>query len=92
MKSILQDAPYCRVCRTTLNLHKHHVFEGTGNRKQSEKYGCVYWLCGNHHNLSKYGAHFNKELELELKQEAQKKFEEMYDHETFIKVFGKNYL
>ena len=91
-KSIISNERECIVCGTTLNLHKHHIFYGLANRKQSEKYGCWCYLCAIHHNLSNDGVHFNKALDIELKQKTQKKFEEVYPDLDFIKTFGKNYL
>lgn len=92
MKSIIQKNKECYVCRTTYGLHDHHIFYGTSNRKQSEKYGLKVWLCGADHNLSNRGVHFNKELDLELKQLAQRKFEETHSREEFMREFGRNWL
>lgn len=92
MKSIIQSEKECFVCKTTYGLHEHHIFEGTGRRKQSEKYGMKIWLCGRHHNLSNEGVHFNKELDLRIKRIAQKKFEETYKDLDFIKIFGRNFI
>ena len=39
MNSVLQSEKECFVCGTNLNLHSHHIFFGTANRKLSEKYG-----------------------------------------------------
>jgi hypothetical protein len=50
------------------------------------------WLRGDWHNLSNYGVHFNKDLDRKLKQETQEKFEELYGHDKFIEVFGRNYI
>ena len=91
MKSIIQVQKECYVCKTTYNLHEHHIFEGTGRRKQSEIYGMKIWLCGRHHNLSNEGVHFNKELDLKIKRMAQNKFEETYKDLDFIKIFGRSY-
>ena len=44
------------------------------------------------YNLSNAGVHFNKKLDLELKQMTQKKFMEVYPEIDFIKIFGKSYL
>ena len=82
----------CYVCGCTTNLHRHHVFEGSANRKKSDQYGMVIDLCGRHHNLSSDGIHFNKDLDLKVKREYQKKFEEQYGHEKFMEVFKRNYL
>lgn len=89
--SILQDKKECWFCKTIQNLHRHHCFGGA-NRKQSEKYGLTIYLCGYHHNLSNESVHFDKELDLLVKQMAQKKFEEIYSHEQFMKIFKRNYL
>ena len=92
-KSIIQsDMSKCYVCKTTLGLHKHHIFEGTANRAKSEECHAIVRLCGLHHNLSNHGVHFDKKLDLKLKQEAQKELEKEYSREWFIQTFGKSYL
>lgn len=91
MDSIIQTRKECFMCRTTDNLHCHHVFGGP-NRKWSEKYGLKIWLCANHHNMSDAGIHFNKALDLQVKQIAQREFEDTYTREDFLRIFGKNYL
>ena len=90
-KSILSNERECYVCHTPLNLHKHHIFFGP-NRQNSEKYGCWVYLCAWHHNMSNVGVHFNRLLDVELKREAQERFEELHNHEKFMEVFGKNWL
>ena len=92
MQSIIQTTQECLVCRTTYNLHSHHCIGGVANRKQSEKYGLKVWLCARHHNMSNEGVHFNKELDLKIKQLAQRKFEETHTREEFRAVFGKSWL
>ena len=93
MKSVIQEAKECYVCHTTLGLHDHHIFYGTANRKQSEKYGMKVWLCGYHHNLSNAGVHFNKDLDMHLKKLAQEQFESQFGaRNDFRKAFGKSYL
>ena len=82
----------CIECGTTRDIHKHEVFFGTANRKLSIKYGLVVPLCAYHHNMSNKGVHFNKKLDTELKQMAQRRFNVVYPDLDFIKVFGKNYL
>ena len=92
MESVLQEVKECYVCKSTYNLHSHHVFFGTANRKQSEKYGMKVWLCMEHHTGSS-GVHHNRDLDLHLKKFAQRKFEALYgDNTSFQKVFGRNYL
>lgn len=93
MKSLISDNQVCVVCGTTFNLHRHHIFYGTANRRQSEKYGCTCYLCAHHHNLSQDGVHANRELDLKLKRICQEKWEEEYGtREDFIRAFGKSYL
>lgn len=93
MKSVLQKEKECFVCGQTLGLHSHHVFGGSGNRKRSEERGLKVWLCGMHHNLSDSGVHFNKTLDIKLKQIAQRYYEKNYGtREDFIHEFGKSLL
>lgn len=88
------NAKECLICKTTLGLHRHHIFFGSGIRPISEKYDATVWLCGKHHNLSNEGVHFNTELDLRLKKAAQIKLMQKYgwNTEEFIKVFKRNYL
>lgn len=91
MKSIIQeDTNYCYVCGR-YGTEIHHIFFGTSNRKMSDKYGCVVGLCYEHHRGNR-GAHFNRELDLELKRTAQRVFEHHYPNEHFSAIFGRNYL
>ena len=96
-KSIIQpigSSKMCYVCQTSYNLHKHHIFYGTANRKKAEQDGCWCWLCSRHHNMSNDGVHFNKQLDLELKTKAQLAWMQVYNKtiNDFIKRYGKNYL
>lgn len=91
MKSIIQNNKKCYVCGSELDLHCHHVFGGR-NRKKSEKHGMKVWLCGRHHNMSDHGVHFNRGLDLALKQDAQRLFERKYSHSFFMREFGRNYI
>lgn len=92
VKTVIQNEKVCYVCGTIHNLHDHHIFYGTSNRRQSEKHGLKVWLCEYHHNMSDEGVHFNKEFDLHLKQKAQKEFEKTHSREEFLRVFGRNYL
>ena len=92
-KSIMSNDKKCFVCGTPLDLHKHHIFYGTGRRKLSEKHGCWCYLCGRHHNLSNDGVHFDKALDMTLKKWCQVEWEwRNGTTEDFIKVFGRSYL
>lgn len=94
MKSILQKDRCCYVTGRTDNLHKHHIFYGSGNRKISEKNGFWVWLTGVYHNQdSRLGVHLgNVELDMALKEQAQRVFEETHSREEFMRLIGRNYL
>lgn len=98
MKSIMQSNKECYLCRKMFGicnergLHEHHIYEGYGRRRQSEAIGAKVWLCAKHHNMSDYGIHFNKEEDMELKRECQRKFEETHTREEFMEKIGRNYL
>lgn len=89
---IVEDLKHCIVCGTAYNIHIHHCIYGSANRKKSEKYGLIVPLCAKHHNMSNEGVHFNKKFDRQLKQMAQKRFEEVYPNENFLKIFKRNYL
>lgn len=89
---IQEDMSKCFVCGTTQGLNTHEIFFGISNRSKSIVYGCYVNLCGHHHNLSNAGVHFDKSLNIKLRQIAQRKFEEIYGHDKFMEVFRKNYL
>ena len=90
MKSIVQSNKECFICKTTMNLQKHHVFGGA-NRDLSEKYGLWVWLCVPHHTGSNEAVHLNRKTELLLKKYAQVRFERKHTREEFIKIFGKSW-
>ena len=92
MKSIISNDRKCIVCGRTENLHRHHVFYGRANRQLSEKHGCWVYLCAYHHNMSNHGVHFDKELDLKLKQMCQAVWEQNGTREQFRGIFGKSYL
>ena len=90
MKSFIQREKECFICRvnynvtTTNGLHEYHIFEG----KQSKKYGLKIWLCHRHPTTdTRYSIRYQKQLDLELKQLAQKKFEKIHSREKIIKHF-----
>lgn len=91
-ESIIQTEKECYFCHTTLNLHCHHVFEGTANRKVSENNGFKVWLCAEHHNMSNNSVHHNKDMDLILKKLFQKEYEKEHSREEFIKLIGRNYI
>ena len=85
------DMGNCMVCGSPY-VQVHHVFYGTANRKQADKYGLVVPLCQEHHT-GQTGVHFNKKFDLFLKKEGQRKFEQEYGNgKDFRTIFGRNYL
>lgn len=93
MDSIIQKEKVCYICGTTSNLHKHHIFFGTANRKLSEEDGCVVYLCVNHHT-GLQGVHNNHRLDLDLKQKCERAWIRHFNKsiEDFIKRYGKSYI
>lgn len=84
--------PCCAVCGRMDDIHRHHIFYGI-NKKHSEEYGLVIYLCPYHHNMSDEAIHFNKELDLETKQNAERWFIENFGTiEDFRRIFGRSWL
>lgn len=93
VRSILQRNEACYVCGTTLNLHLHHVFYGTANRKISDADGCVIYLCQRHHTGDQ-GVHHDRKLDLTIKAKCQIEYMRQNDKtiEDFIARYGRSYL
>ena len=91
-KSILQSEKECYITGRTDNLHCHHIYFGRGLRKISDDNGFTVWLTADWHNMSNKGVHFNRELDLHLKQACQRKYEETHTREDFMKLIGRSYL
>ncbi|MGN0444226.1 MAG: hypothetical protein ACI4F5_06400 [Acutalibacteraceae bacterium] len=75
-------------------LDRHHIF-GAANRKKSEKYGLVVYLCHERcHIFGRNAVHQNAQTMQMLHEYGQKKFmkEQNATADEFRKVFGKNYL
>ena len=90
-QSIMQAEKECWFCGRRTDLECHHVFGGVANRPISEKYGLKVWLCHEHHT-GDTGAQYVKEMNLQLKQEAQKAFEKENSRGLWMKLIEKNYL
>jgi len=100
-KSIIQrytdkENRECLLCRLQSSavlphegLEKHHLLHGWANRRLAEKWGLWAYLCPLHHREVHNG---DREKDLFLMQIAQGRFEKLYGHEKWMKVFGKNYL
>ena len=75
-------------------LEKHHLLGGA-NRKKSEKYGLVVYLCGNRcHRNGKMAVHRNGDQMRRLRRYGQLKAmqEHGWTEEDFRREFGKSYL
>lgn len=76
-------------------LHKHHFIYGRFGcfRKKAEHYGLWGYVCEErHHEHGPEAPHDNKEVDLHLKQVAQRAFETKYGHDMWMQEFEKNYL
>ena len=68
---------------------EHHIFNGRGIRKWSDKYNCVIYIPSAYHNRITNDAKLRKKL----KAEYQEKLEDAgWTREEFIETFGRNYL
>ena len=100
MKSILHEEDgTCYLCRRLYNYwgryrytEEHHVFEGTANRRLSEKYGLKVYLCLFHHREGPEAVHQNARNAERIKMDAQEAFERTHTREEFVNIFGRNWL
>lgn len=99
--TLYSDERECIRCENP-NVHRHHIFYGTGRRDISEREGCWAYLCGPHHNLSKHGVHFDSDYNEWLKADCQRRWEarEMREfgvsaeeaRKRFMSVFYENFV
>lgn len=85
----MQTEKKCYISGAEYNLDCHHVMTGTANRKLSDKYGLWVWL---RHDIHMDLHDRDKDLEIRLKQDAQRAFEKIYGHDKWMKTFRKNYI
>lgn len=76
----------CYLCGVMGNTHRHEPLRAS-NRQKSKELGLWMPLCPPCHRQ----VHANRKLELRLKQEAQKLYQNNYG-DDFLNRFGKNYL
>lgn len=87
----------CWLCGRNGNtdpLERHHIFGGS-NRKHSEKYGLVVYLCGERcHRNGQEAAHRSYVTASALHEYGQRKWmkETGGTVEEFRAIFGKNYI
>ena len=95
MESIIQkDREHCFICGKNggyWGLDAHHVFFGS-NRKKSDKYGLIVFLC--HDTCHLNGVHKNAKVDRAVKKVVQQRAMQHYGWTTeeFIKIFRKNYI
>ena len=83
---ISQDDPErCLICGKHPD-HIHHMLHGI-RRAAADRYGLTCHLCHMCHS----SLHDRGEHDRELEAMAQEAFENIYGHEKWMKVFGKNY-
>ena len=97
-QSIVSQGYHCYLCEViddaynVKDLHLHHIFHGTANRKLADEYGCYCYLCPEHHLYGEDAVHRDHDIDIGLKKIAQLRFEQIHGHKKFMEVFGKNYL
>lgn len=84
----MREKKECEICGRYGYLDEHHLIEGHGLRKLSDKYGLVINIC----RICHKNIHNKKELQEWSKRTGQKLFERKHTREEFIKIFGKDYL
>lgn len=62
---------------------------GVGNRKIADKWGVWVWL---RHDIHMELHDKNKEIDYQLKRDAQRAFEKLYSHEKWMELFRRSYL
>lgn len=74
-------------------LERHHIYFGAGMRQISDKHGFWVWLKPEWHRGTQ-GVHGRDghKIDLRLKQDCQRKFEEAHSREEFMAIVGRNYL
>ncbi len=85
----------CFLCDGNNQLDRHHCFGGTANRKLSEKYRLVVYLCHNEcHIFGERSAQRNSATQQLLHEYGQRKFmaEQNATIRDFVRIFGRNYI
>lgn len=94
-KSIMvTEKGVCFLCGKHCYTEEHHVYEGSGRRKLSGKYGLKVYLCPWCHRLAKDSVHQDAEKAIALKAQVQIRAMHVYGWtvEQFRKLFRKNYI
>lgn len=80
----------CEICgRPATQIH--HIFGGNGRRRKTERLELIIDLCTDCH-LGNEGVHQNRELDLKLKKQAQRKLERQgYTIDEVREIVGGKY-
>lgn len=91
--SLYGDERACIICGSPY-VHLHHIYGGSGRRSVSDREGCWAYLCPAHHNMSSSGVHFDRDLDLRLKEDCERRWCDRNGKtkDDFRAVFGINYL
>lgn len=74
-------------------LERHHIYFGVGMRQISDKHGFWVWLKPEwHRGTSGVHGRDGHKIDLRLKQDCQRRFEETHTRAEFMAIIGKNYL
>lgn len=87
--SLISKTKTCFFCGRTTQLEVHHIYSGAF-RNKSSYWGCWCYLCKEHHT-GVNGVHNNGRMMNNLRALCQREFEKEYPHESFLKIFGRNY-
>ncbi len=91
-KSVMNSRKgFCYLCGREGATEEHHIFGGP-NRKLSEKYGLKVYLCHACHRTGQDAVHVSAETMARLRKAGQAAFERSHDRESFMRIFGKNYM
>lgn len=74
-------------------LERHRIYFGVGMRQISDKHGFWVWLKPEwHRGTSGVHGRDGHKIDLRLKQDCQRKFEETHSRAEFMAIIGRNYL
>jgi hypothetical protein len=90
-KSIMMaETDHCYFCGDA-NIARHEVVYGTANRGKSKALGLWITVCPHHHTLLHNPA---EEADIrrseKLKQDAQRRLDELHGEGTFFRIYGQN--
>lgn len=86
----------CYLCGAPFTV-THHIYPGYGRRDVSDREGCTIRLCPIHHNMSRAGIHFDRQLDKQIRMDCQKRWEARegitdLEHNAFRALFHESYL